>query len=173
MKCPFCGTLDNRVIDSRLSAGGEVTRRRRECESCGRRYTTYERVEQVLPLVVKKDGRREPFDRMKLLAGLTRACQKRPVSSEALERLVDSIERGLVESGEKETPSKAIGEKVMTALRGLDLVAYVRFASVYRSFDDVQQFMTELTNLVGPEERPEAPAAPDAAPPQTTTGEPT
>jgi transcriptional repressor NrdR len=159
MKCPFCGTLDNRVIDSRLSSGGEVTRRRRECESCGRRYTTYERVEQVLPFVVKKDGRREPFDRMKLLAGLQRACQKRPVSSEALERLVDTIERGLVESGEKETPSKAIGEKVMAALRGLDLVAYVRFASVYRSFEDVQQFMNELTSLVGPEGEPSTPSA--------------
>ncbi len=147
MKCPFCTTLDNRVIDSRLSAGGEVTRRRRECDGCGRRYTTYERVEQVMPFVVKKDGRREPFDRIKLLAGLQRACQKRPVSSEALERLVDIIERKLVESGDKETTSRAIGEKVLGALRDLDRVAYVRFASVYRSFDDVEQFMAELRDL--------------------------
>jgi transcriptional repressor NrdR len=149
VRCPFCTTLDNRVIDSRLSAGGEVTRRRRECDGCGRRYTTYERVEQVLPFVVKKDGRREPFDRAKLLAGLQRACQKRPVSSEALERLVDVIERGLVESGEKETTSRAVGEKVLVALRDIDRVAYVRFASVYRSFDDVEQFMAELRDLRG------------------------
>jgi transcriptional repressor NrdR len=147
VKCPFCATLDNRVIDSRLSSGGEVTRRRRECDGCGRRYTTYERVEQVLPFVVKKDGRREPFDRAKLLAGLTRACQKRPVSSDALERLVDSIERSLVESGDKETTSRAIGERVLGALREIDRVAYVRFASVYRSYDDVEQFMAELRDL--------------------------
>lgn len=147
MRCPFCTTLDNRVIDSRLSAGGEVTRRRRECDGCSRRYTTYERVEQVLPFVVKTDGRREPFDRIKLIAGLQRACQKRPVSSEALDRLVDAVERGLVESGDKETTSRAIGEKVLLALRGLDRVAYVRFASVYRSFDDVEQFMAELRDL--------------------------
>jgi transcriptional repressor NrdR len=155
VRCPFCTTLDNRVIDSRLSAGGEVTRRRRECDGCQRRYTTYERVEQVLPFVVKKDGRREPFDRAKLLAGLQRACQKRPVSSESLERLVDTIERGLVESGDKETTSRAIGEKVLVALRDLDRVAYVRFASVYRSFDDVEQFMAELRDLRGPEARSE------------------
>ncbi len=147
MRCPFCATLDNRVIDSRLSSAGEVTRRRRECDGCNRRYTTYERVEQVLPFVVKKDGRREPFDRAKLLAGLQRACQKRPVSSEALERLVDVIERKLVESGDKETTSRAIGEKVLVSLRDIDRVAYVRFASVYRSFDDVEQFMAELRDL--------------------------
>lgn len=164
MRCPFCTTLDNRVIDSRLSAGGEVTRRRRECDGCGRRYTTYERVEQVMPFVVKKDGRREPFDRIKLLAGLQRACQKRPVSSEALERLVDTIERGLVESGEKETTSRAIGEKVLLALRGIDRVAYVRFASVYRSFDDVEQFMAELREL---SDVPAAELAEPAVLPQT------
>jgi transcriptional repressor NrdR len=147
MRCPFCTTLDNRVIDSRLSSGGEVTRRRRECDGCGRRYTTYERVEQVLPFVVKKDGRREPFDRVKLLAGLTRACQKRPVSSDALERLVDSIERSLVESGDKETTSRAIGERVLSVLRDLDRVAYVRFASVYRSYGNVEEFVAELDRL--------------------------
>src|ERR1700744_1656271 len=134
MKCPFCGHLDNKVIDSRLSQGGEVTRRRRECDHCARRYTTYERVEEVLPMVVKKDGRREPFDRMKVSAGLRRACEKRPVSSETLERIVDRIERELVDSGEKEVESTRIGERCMEALREADQVAYVRFASVYRSF---------------------------------------
>lgn len=149
MKCPFCGTLDNRVIDSRLSQGGEVTRRRRECDGCTRRYTTYERVEEVLPLVVKKDGRREPFDRMKILAGLRRASEKRPVSSEAIEQLVDSVERELVETGEKELPSSQIGERIMDKLRELDQVAYVRFASVYRSFKDIHEFMAELSDLLG------------------------
>jgi transcriptional repressor NrdR len=149
MKCPFCGTLDNHVIDSRLSQGGEVTRRRRECDACKRRYTTYERVEQVLPLVVKKDGRREPFDRMKILAGLRRACEKRPVSSEALEALVDQIERELVEAGDKECPSSQIGERIMDRLKSVDPVAYVRFASVYRSFKDIHEFMTELSELLG------------------------
>ena len=163
MRCPFCATFDNRVIDSRLSSGGEVTRRRRECEGCQRRYTTYERVEQVMPFVVKKDGRREPFDRMKVLAGLQRACQKRPVSSEALERLVDAIERGLVESGEKETTSRVIGEKVLVSLRELDRVAYVRFASVYREFEDVEQFMAELRALA--ERSSEALRAPESVRP--------
>jgi transcriptional repressor NrdR len=149
MKCPFCGTLDNRVIDSRLSQGGEVTRRRRECDGCTRRYTTYERVEQVLPLVVKKDGRREPFDRMKILAGLRRASEKRPVSSEALEQLVDHLERELVDAGEKEVPSSQLGERIMGHLRDLDQVAYVRFASVYRSFKDIHEFMAELSDLLG------------------------
>ena len=153
MKCPFCGTLDNRVIDSRLSQGGEVTRRRRECDKCVRRYTTYERVEQVLPLVVKKDDRREPFDRMKILAGLRRACEKRPVSSEALELLVDRIERELVEAGEKEVPSAQIGERIMERLRDVDQVAYVRFASVYRSFKDIHEFMAELSDLLGERSR--------------------
>ena len=149
MKCPFCGTLDNRVIDSRLSQGGEVPRRRRECEGCDRRYTTYERVEQVLPYVIKKDGRREPFDRMKILAGLRRACEKRPVSAEQLEQLVDRIERAMVETGEKEVPSSQVGERIMDGLRDLDQVAYVRFASVYRSFKDIHEFMAELSHLLG------------------------
>ena len=149
MKCPFCGTLDNRVIDSRLSQAGEVTRRRRECDACSRRYTTYERVEQVLPYVIKKDGRREPFDRMKILGGLRRACEKRPVSSEVLEKLVDRIEREMVETGDKEVKSARVGEKIMEHLRDLDQVAYVRFASVYRQFKDIHEFMTELTDLLG------------------------
>lgn len=148
MKCPFCGSFDNRVIDSRLSSGGEVTRRRRECEGCERRYTTYERVEQVLPLVVKRDDRREAFDRMKVLAGLRRACEKRPVSEEQLDKVVDSIERELVDAGDKEVPSTTIGEKVMIQLKDLDQVAYVRFASVYRSFKDIREFMTELSGLL-------------------------
>ena len=148
MKCPFCGPLDNKVIDSRLSQGGEVTRRRRECDQCGRRYTTYERVEEVLPLIVKKDARREPFDRMKVLGGLRRACEKRPVSSDQLERVVDRIERELVDSGEKEVESSRIGERCMEALRDTDQVAYVRFASVYRSFKDIHEFMSALSNLL-------------------------
>jgi transcriptional repressor NrdR len=148
MKCPFCGQLDNKVIDSRLSQGGEVTRRRRECDHCGRRYTTYERVEEVLPLIVKKDARREPFDRMKVIGGLRRACEKRPVSSEQLERTVDRIERELVDSGEKEIESSRIGERCMEALREIDQVAYVRFASVYRSFKDIHEFMNALSNLL-------------------------
>lgn len=154
MKCPFCGVLDNRVIDSRLSQGGEVTRRRRECEGCVRRYTTYERVEQVLPYVIKKDGRRESFDRMKILGGLRRACEKRPVSSEALELLVDAIERDMVETGEKEVPSSKVGERIMEGLRSLDQVAYVRFASVYRSFKDIHEFMDELSHLLGERRKP-------------------
>ena len=148
MKCPFCGGLDNRVTDSRLSQGDEVIRRRRECEGCSRRFTTYERLELVLPMVVKKDGRREPFDRNKVMAGLRRACEKRPVATEALDSLVDQLERALVESGDKEIESSAIGEQVMLRLRELDQVAYVRFASVYRSFKDLHEFMAELSHLL-------------------------
>ena len=157
MKCPYCGILDNKVIDSRLSQGGETTRRRRECEGCARRYTTYERVEQILPMVVKRDGRRQPFDRMKVMAGLRRAVVKLPVPMEALDRLLDGLERDLVESGEKEVPSAVIGEKVLVGLRGLDPVAYVRFASVYRQFKDVQEFVSELGRLKSepPPGRPE------------------
>lgn len=127
-----------------------MTRRRRECEGCLRRYTTYERIEQVLPLVVKKDDRRETFDRMKVASGLRKACEKRPVSSDAIEQLVDAIERELVESGDKEIASCLIGEKVMEKLRDLDGVAYVRFASVYRSFKDIYEFRAELNELLEP-----------------------
>lgn len=147
MRCPYCGTLENRVIDSRLSQAGEVTRRRRECEHCGRRYTTYERVEQTLPLIVKNDGRRQPYDRDKLHAGLRRACVKRPVSAEALERLLHQVERWLVDTGEQEVTSARLGEHVLHELRGLDPVAYVRFASVYRDFQDVGEFLEELSRL--------------------------
>ncbi len=154
MKCPFCGGLDNKVTDSRLSQGDEVIRRRRECEGCGRRFTTYERIELVLPMVVKKDGRRESFDRLKVLAGLRRACEKRPVSTEMLDGLVDQIERALVESGDKEIDSSVIGEQVMQRLREIDQVAYVRFASVYRSFKDIHEFMTELSQLLASKNKP-------------------
>jgi len=154
MKCPFCAGLDNKVTDSRLSQGDEVIRRRRECEGCARRFTTYERIELVLPMVVKKDGRREGFDRMKVLAGLRRACEKRPVSTEVLDGLVDQIERALVESGDKEIDSSVIGEQVMQRLREIDQVAYVRFASVYRSFKDIHEFMTELSQLLASKNKP-------------------
>ena len=148
MKCPFCGSVNNRVIDSRLSQGDEVTRRRRECEGCNRRFTTYERIELVLPMVVKKDGRRESFDRMKIMAGLRSACEKRPVPTARLEQLVDKVERDLVESSDKEIDASRIGEAVMKDLREIDEVAYVRFASVYRSFKDIHEFMAELSQLL-------------------------
>jgi transcriptional repressor NrdR len=148
MKCPACRDLNNRVIDSRLGKDGDVIRRRRECEKCGRRFTTYERVEEYLPAVVKKDGRREPFDRMKIVAGLTKACEKLPVSIEKIEQNVDRIERALLDRAEREVPSSVIGEAVMQALYELDTVAYVRFASVYRSFQDIDQFMNELEDLL-------------------------
>lgn len=148
MRCPFCTTDDTRVLDSRDSNEGAVIRRRRECVSCERRFTTYERVEELNPLVVKKDGRREPFDRDKLLAGLKKACEKRPVSVEQLEALIVEIERKMQESGEKEISSKTIGEEVMRRLPSLDEVAYVRFASVYRSFRDIAEFMDELKGIL-------------------------
>ena len=148
MKCPACRDLNNRVIDSRLGKEGDVIRRRRECEKCGRRFTTYERVEDYLPAVVKKDGRREPFDRMKIVSGLTKACEKLPVSIESIEENVDRIERTLLDRAEREVPSSVIGEAVMQALYELDTVAYVRFASVYRSFQDIDQFMNELEELL-------------------------
>jgi transcriptional repressor NrdR len=148
MKCPFCAELENKVIDSRLSNQGAVIRRRRECLGCSRRFTTYERVEEILPMVVKKDGRREAFDRTKVLDGLKLALQKRPISAEQLESVVEGIERRLQEMGEKEVPSSVIGEAVMRELAKLDEVAYVRFASVYRSFKDLGEFMSELKELI-------------------------
>jgi transcriptional repressor NrdR len=148
MKCPFCHDLENRVIDSRLTKDGGVIRRRRECFQCKRRFTTYERVEEVLPLVVKKDNRREVFDRLKIVAGLKKACEKRPVSAAAIEQAADRVERYVQDRAEKEVPSSVIGEMVMRELHGLDQVAYVRFASVYRSFQDVSEFMRELQELI-------------------------
>ncbi|MBM2838771.1 MAG: ATP-cone domain protein [Deltaproteobacteria bacterium] len=149
MKCPFCGHLENKVIDSRLAKDGGVIRRRRDCDDCGRRFTTYERIEEILPMVIKKDGRRELFDRGKLLAGLKRACEKRPVSVEDLERIVDKVEQTLQECGDREIPTSKIGETVMKELHELDEVAYVRFASVYRQFKDINQFMDELKDILG------------------------
>lgn len=148
MKCPFCHHAENHVIDSRVTKEGNTIRRRRVCEGCDRRFTTYERVEETLPMVVKKDGRRELFDRQKVLAGLKKACEKRPVSTAAVEECADRIEREIQERGEKEVPSSAIGEAIMRALHGLDQVAYVRFASVYREFKDVNEFMRELQGLM-------------------------
>lgn len=148
MRCPFCGFSDSRVLDSRPTVEGNAIRRRRECGSCGKRFTTYERVDELPLVVVKKDGRREPFDRRKLLHGLIKACQKRPVPTEKLEAVVDGIERELRNTMEPEAKSQYIGELVMDALRGLDEVAYVRFASVYRDFRDAGSFLEELKNLL-------------------------
>jgi transcriptional repressor NrdR len=144
MKCPFCGHEEDKVVDSRGSNDGASIRRRRECLSCGKRCTTYEHVEEQPLMVVKKDGRREPFDRHKLLAGLVKACEKRPVSMEQIEQLVDELERDLSRRFEREVPSTEIGERVMRQLHDIDPVAYVRFASVYREFKDAEQFMREL-----------------------------
>jgi transcriptional repressor NrdR len=148
MKCPFCHETDNRVIDSRLSKDSHMIRRRRECSRCTRRFTTYERVEEMMPLVVKKDGRRESYDRMKVINGIKRACEKRPVSINTIESIADRIERDLQERGEKEIPSSVIGEATMRELHDIDQVAYVRFASVYRSFKDISEFMVELEELL-------------------------
>ncbi len=148
MKCPFCSHIEDRVIDSRLSQDGNATRRRRECLKCSKRYTTYERVEETLPLVVKKDGSREQFDRTKMLNGIMKACEKRPVSMEAIEKTVDALEARFLDTGEKEIPSTVIGESVMEEIKRLDEVAYVRFASVYRDFRDINEFMTELKDLL-------------------------
>jgi len=148
MKCPFCSHDDTRVIDSRLGKEGNNIRRRRECIECERRFTTYERVEETLPLVIKKDGRREAFDRQKIISGIQRACEKRPVSIATIEKVVDQLELSLQESGEKEVPASRIGETVMEAMQSLDEVAYVRFASVYRQFRDINEFMSELTEIL-------------------------
>jgi transcriptional repressor NrdR len=148
VKCPFCGHLEDKVIDSRSAGTGDVIRRRRECDACSRRFTTYERVEDVLPTVVKKDGRREPFDRQKLVRGLRIALNKRPVSIERIEQMADAIEREVQEAEKREVTASELGDRVMTHLRDLDEVAYVRFASVYRSFRDVDEFLRELGKLV-------------------------
>ncbi len=148
MKCPFCGHIEDKVVDSREGKEGSSIRRRRECLRCRRRFTTYEHVEDVLPVVVKKDGRREAFERNKILSGLKKACEKRPVGMDALEESVSRIEKKVQESGEKEIPSTMIGEEVMRELHTLDEVAYVRFASVYREFKDINQFMEELRDIL-------------------------
>ena len=148
MKCPFCGNAENKVIDSRISKDGDAIRRRRECVSCGKRFTTYEFVEEVLPTVVKKDGRREPFDRTKIRSGIKKACEKRPISTDAIESIVDRIEQRCQEYPDKEIPASVIGDQVMKELQNLDGVAYVRFASVYREFRDVSDFLEELKDLL-------------------------
>lgn len=148
MRCPFCQDAENKVIDSRESHEGSVIRRRRECLACKRRFTTYERVEELYPLIVKKDGRRETFDREKIVSGLKKACEKRPVSAAQMEECVAEIERTLQGLGEKEVASAVIGEELMRKLQQLDEVAYVRFASVYRSFRDIAEFMNELKDLL-------------------------
>jgi len=148
MKCPFCTHDDTRVVDSRLGKEGNNIRRRRECIDCERRFTTYERVEETLPLVIKKDGRREAFDRHKIISGIQRACEKRPVSIATIEKVVDQMEVSLQECGEKEIDASRIGESIMAALQALDEVAYVRFASVYRQFRDINEFMSELTDIL-------------------------
>ena len=147
MKCPFCDDVEDKVVDSRMAKEGEVIRRRRECLSCKRRYTTYERVEETMPAVVKKDGRREPFDRTKIVFGLKKACEKRPISTTTIEAVTNRIEKRIQELGETEIDSTLVGEEVMKELSQLDQVAYVRFASVYREFKDIDQFMDEIKAL--------------------------
>jgi len=148
VKCPFCNNLDSKVVDSRPDKGGSAIRRRRECEQCSKRFTTYERIEEMLPQVCKKDGRREPFDRMKIINGIVKACEKRPISKTDVEALVDRLEARLQESTEREISTTTIGEWVMKELHNMDEVAYVRFASVYRSFRDISEFMQELQELL-------------------------
>ena len=148
MKCPYCGFLQDRVVDSRESKEADAIRRRRECEKCNRRFTTYERIDEIPYMVVKKDGRRERFDRQKVLSGLLRACEKRPVSGTQLERVVDATESYLMDAPERERTTAEIGELIMQHLKGLDTVAYIRFASVYRDFKDVNEFKEELEGLL-------------------------
>ena len=152
MKCPFCGRLGDKVVDSRESKEGEVIRRRRECQDCGRRFTSYERIDAIPYMVVKKDGSRERFDRQKVTAGMLRACEKRPVSVTAVEAIADRVETMLQERSEKEIPTDEVGAFVMQELKRLDKVAYVRFASVYRHFRDIGEFMTELRDLLDTKE---------------------
>jgi transcriptional repressor NrdR len=148
MKCPFCGEFDNKVIDSRVSKDGSVIRRRRECIECSRRFTTYEHIEEIPIMIIKKDGRREIFSRSKVRQGMQRACQKLDISMNVIEDFIDDLERDLRETGEKEIPSRVVGEKVMARLHHLNAIAYVRFASVYREFKDVNDFLSELKSLL-------------------------
>ena len=152
MKCPYCAHLGDKVVDSRESREGEVIRRRRECLGCGKRFTSYERIDEIPYMVVKKDGSRERFERQKLIAGLLKACEKRPVSVAALEGVADRVEGTLQDRAEKEMPTAEIGSFVMQELKKLDKVAYVRFASVYRHFRDIGEFMTELKDLLNAKE---------------------
>jgi transcriptional repressor NrdR len=170
MKCPYCGSLKNRVINSRLTADETSIRRRRECESCSNRFTTFEHIEHTPLVVVKRDGSRQSFDREKIISGLMTACQKRPVSFDRLQQLVAEVERELEAEVEKEVSSLRIGEMVLTRLRAIDEVAYVRFASVYRQFRDIREFSEEIQGLAGPAREsgsaapPPGDAKPSAAP---------
>ena len=148
MKCPYCTKINNKVIDSRLSKDARTIRRRRECIECGRRFTTYEKLEEVLPMVIKKDSRREPFNREKIIEGIKKACQKRPISITRIEDFVDSLELYFQELGKKEIESKEVGERVINRLKEWDEVAYVRFASVYRQFKDINEFLAELEGIL-------------------------
>lgn len=148
MKCPYCGHLGNRVVDSRLNKDFTITRRRRLCDACEQRFTTYERLEVAVPLLVKKDGRREAWDRHKVVEGMKKACEKRPVSMAQIDDFVDALERKLQDLGEREISVSYVGEQIMDQLRTLDEVAYVRFASVYRQFKDLNEFMNELKNML-------------------------
>lgn len=148
MKCPYCGVMDNKVIDSRVSKDGEAIRRRRECMDCNHRFTTYEQIEEIPIMIVKKDGRREIFNRDKVSAGIRRACEKLDISVNTIDAIIDDLERSLRETGEKEIPSFVIGEQVMQRLHDLNDIAYVRFASVYREFKDVNDFVDELKNML-------------------------
>ena len=148
MKCPFCAFLEDKVVDSREAKDGDSIRRRRECLQCGRRFTSYERIDEIPYMVVKKDGRREIFERNKIMAGLLRACEKRPISASQLESIVDDVEKNAQESTDREMPTSDLGKIIMRRLKELDKVAYVRFASVYLEFEDVSEFMTELKYLV-------------------------
>jgi transcriptional repressor NrdR len=148
MKCPFCGEIDNKVIDSRMSKDGSAIRRRRECILCSRRFTTYEYIEEIPVMIIKKDGRREVFSRDKVRTGMNRACEKRNISVHVIEEFLDELERDLRETGEKEIPAHIVGEKIMAKLNQIDAVAYVRFASVYREFKDVNDFVAELKSLL-------------------------
>jgi transcriptional repressor NrdR len=159
MRCPFCRHRGNRVIDSRLSNDAALIRRRRACSACKRRFTTYERVEEAAPMVVKKDGRREPFDRLKIIAGLKRACEKRPVSMETIEQIANNIETTMAEQSEREVAASVIGSAVMNELHKIDQVAYVRFASVYRQFKDIDEFMHELEDLINQRKQSSSPRA--------------
>ncbi|HBP11229.1 MAG TPA: transcriptional repressor NrdR [Nitrospina sp.] len=157
MKCPDCSDMENKVVDSRLNKEGTVIRRRRECLSCSVRFTTYEKLERSLPLLIKKDGRREEFDRDKIIHGVQKACQKRPVSIKDIEDLVDRVEQYVQELGDKEVSALKVGEKVISEIYNLDDVAYVRFASVYRSFKDVNEFMVELKEVLKSKEGNKSP----------------
>jgi transcriptional repressor NrdR len=159
MRCPFCGHVEDRVVDSREAKVGDTIRRRRECASCSRRFTTYERIDEIPHMVVKKDGRREQFDRHKLMSGLMKACEKRPVPPNSLEEIVNDVEAYIAESPNRERPTSEVGGMVMARLKKLDKVAYVRFASVYLEFEDVREFMDELKDLVKSRGKPARPRA--------------